>query len=121
LAGDEARVKLLLTGCGYTKAGQKAATRSAAVIKRKLTTGYSFHREEDQMQALRFVFLVSIVLAMAGGSWAADKANEEKTGLQVGAKAPAFTLKDQDGKVRTLEEFLKKGKAALVFYRSAGW
>jgi cytochrome oxidase Cu insertion factor (SCO1/SenC/PrrC family) len=59
-----------------------------------------------------------LVLAPLG---AADKAPEEKTGVKVGAKAPAFTLKDQAGKERTLDEFLKKGKVALVFYRSAGW
>jgi cytochrome oxidase Cu insertion factor (SCO1/SenC/PrrC family) len=39
----------------------------------------------------------------------------------VGARAPAFTLKDQKGEARTLDEFLKKGKVALVFYRSARW
>ena len=45
----------------------------------------------------------------------------EKTGLKVGAKAPAFKLKDQNGQERTLDEFVKKGKVALVFYRSASW
>jgi hypothetical protein len=39
----------------------------------------------------------------------------------VGAKAPAFALKDHKGEERTLDDFLKKGKAALVFYRSAQW
>ena len=48
-------------------------------------------------------------------------APEEQTGLKVGAKAPKFTLKDQEGKERSLDEFLKKGKVALVFYRSADW
>jgi cytochrome oxidase Cu insertion factor (SCO1/SenC/PrrC family) len=48
-------------------------------------------------------------------------APEEQTGLKVGAKAPKFTLKDQDGKDRSLGEMLKKGKVALVFYRSADW
>ena len=48
-------------------------------------------------------------------------APEEQTGLKVGAKAPKFTLKDQEGKERALDEFLKKGKVALVFYRSADW
>ncbi|VTT99551.1 alkyl hydroperoxide reductase thiol specific antioxidant mal allergen : Uncharacterized protein OS=Hyphomonas sp. L-53-1-40 GN=L53_08670 PE=4 SV=1: AhpC-TSA [Gemmataceae bacterium] len=52
---------------------------------------------------------------------AADPAPEEKTGLKVGTKAPAFTLKDQNGKERALSEFTKKGKVAVVFYRSAGW
>ena len=48
-------------------------------------------------------------------------APEEQTGLKVGAKAPRFTLKDQGGKERSLDEFLGKGKVALVFYRSADW
>ena len=48
-------------------------------------------------------------------------APEEFTGLKVGTKAPAFTLKDQEGKERSLDELLKKGKVALVFYRSASW
>ncbi len=73
------------------------------------------------MQAFRFARPALIVLALAGMGRAADKAPEEKTGLAVGAKAPAFTLKDQSGKERTLDEFLKKGPVALVFYRSAGW
>jgi cytochrome oxidase Cu insertion factor (SCO1/SenC/PrrC family) len=41
--------------------------------------------------------------------------------LAVGARAPAFALEDQNGRERTLEDFLKKGKVALVFYRSAKW
>ena len=73
------------------------------------------------MQTHRFVAPVAVALALAVGGLAADKAPEEKTGPKVGAKAPAFTLKDQNGKERTLDEFLKKGKVALVFYRSASW
>jgi cytochrome oxidase Cu insertion factor (SCO1/SenC/PrrC family) len=48
-------------------------------------------------------------------------APEEQTGLKVGVKAPKFTLKDQEGKERSLDEFLGKGKVALAFYRSADW
>ena len=48
-------------------------------------------------------------------------APEEQTGLQIGEKAPRFTLTDQEGKERSLDELLKKGKVALVFYRSADW
>ncbi len=73
------------------------------------------------MRAFRFATPAVIVLALANMGCAADKAPEEKTGFAVGAKAPAFTLKDQNGKERTLDEFLKKGPVALVFYRSAGW
>jgi hypothetical protein len=57
------------------------------------------------MQALRFVTLAPIVLVLAGGGRADNKAPDEKTGLKVGAKASAFELKDQNGKERTLEEF----------------
>jgi cytochrome oxidase Cu insertion factor (SCO1/SenC/PrrC family) len=46
---------------------------------------------------------------------------EQKTSVEVGAKAPTFTLKDQDGKERSLDEFRKKGTVAVVFYRSAKW
>ncbi len=46
---------------------------------------------------------------------------EEQTGRKVGSPAPRFSLKDQTGKDRTLDELLAKGKVALVFYRSAVW
>jgi hypothetical protein len=43
-------------------------------------------------------------------------------GLSVGANAPAFSLKDKDGKEHALADFHKKRKfVALVFYRSADW
>lgn len=42
-------------------------------------------------------------------------------GIEVGEKAPAFTLKDQNGKEQALEDLLKKSSVALVFYRSADW
>ena len=48
-------------------------------------------------------------------------ADDQFTGLKVGTKVPDFTLKDQEGNDRTLAEMLKKGKVALVFYRSADW
>jgi AhpC/TSA family len=66
----------------------------------------------------------TFVLLVATTSWSQVKekpAPEEHTGVKVGEKAPAFTLKDQEGKERSLEELLKKGKVALVFYRSADW
>ncbi len=70
---------------------------------------------------LWFVLGVGCWLAVAGADSAADKAPEEKTGLKVGAKAPAFTLKDQAVRERSLDEFLKQGNVALVFHRSASW
>ena len=55
------------------------------------------------------------------GSQDQGKAAPEKAGLEGRREGPAFTLKDQDGKDRSLDELLKKGKVALVFYRSADW
>ena len=41
-------------------------------------------------------------------------APEEQTGLKVGEKAPKFTLKDREGKERSLDELLGKGVSAAT-------
>ncbi len=70
------------------------------------------------MRTLLSVVAVGVLMVPA---LAADPP-DEKTGLKVGEKAPKFTLKDQAGKERKLEEFLKDGTTvAVVFYRSASW
>lgn len=61
------------------------------------------------------------LLVGAGCVQAAEPAPVEKTGIQVGEKAPQFELMDHDGKQRTLKGLLKQGPVALVFYRSASW
>jgi cytochrome oxidase Cu insertion factor (SCO1/SenC/PrrC family) len=63
----------------------------------------------------------TVVLGVLAATNAANQPPDSKTGLKVGAKAPAFKLQDQNGKESELDEFLKKGKIALVFYRSASW
>ncbi len=55
------------------------------------------------------------------GGQTAEPAPPEKTGVAIGEKAPAFTLKDQAGKERQLDEWLKRGKIAVIFHRSASW
>lgn len=70
------------------------------------------------------VFAALLAWLAMPAAWSQEKrqpAPEEETGLAVGAKAPRFALKDQDGKERALDEFLKRGNVALVFYRSADW
>ena len=67
---------------------------------------------------------VVVLLVAAPAAWPLGKAKsapEEQTGLKVGEPAPKFTLKDQEGRERSLDEYLKEGKVALVFNRSADW
>jgi hypothetical protein len=47
--------------------------------------------------------------------------SQEQPGLKIGESAPRFTLKDQAGSDRSLDNLLEKGPVALVFYRSADW
>ena len=82
-------------------------------------------------RSIRWIVLASALALLIGTELRAQSrsqaqakgkpAPEELTGLKVGAKAPSFTLKDQDGKDRSLDDLLKRGKVALVFYRSADW
>ena len=50
-----------------------------------------------------------------------DAAPDEMTGIDVGEKAPDFTLKDQNGTEHSLSDLLKEGQVALMFFRSANW
>jgi cytochrome oxidase Cu insertion factor (SCO1/SenC/PrrC family) len=71
---------------------------------------------------LAAVAAVMLFAAPAARLAAEEKlASDEQPGLNVGENAPRFTLKDQQNKERSLDEFLRKGKVALVFYRSADW
>ncbi len=77
------------------------------------------------LSPIRSMVLAAALLPLTGPTaWSQSPgkpAPEEKTGLKVGEKAPRFTLKDQQGAERSLDELLRKGKVALVFYRSADW
>lgn len=42
-------------------------------------------------------------------------------GLGVGQKAPAFSLRDQFGNLRTLESLKRPNGTVLLFFRSADW
>ena len=44
-----------------------------------------------------------------------------KLGPQVGDRVPDFSLKDQTGKIRTLQSIMGSKGAMLVFVRSADW
>ncbi len=67
-------------------------------------------------------FAAAVVLLAASTTWSQVKekpAPDEQTGVKVGEKAPKFTLMDQSGKERSLEEFLRKGKVALIMAAKA--
>lgn len=70
----------------------------------------------------RCIATLALTLAFAAPCWTHPEDKEkESPGLKVGARAPAFKLKDQKGKDVALSDLLKKGTVALVFYRSADW
>jgi cytochrome oxidase Cu insertion factor (SCO1/SenC/PrrC family) len=75
---------------------------------------------------VRFVRAMLAVLSLAlaapdvGAQGQANPAPEDRAGLKVGEKAPRFTLKDQQGRERSLDSCSRRARS-LVFYRSADW
>jgi peroxiredoxin len=68
---------------------------------------------------MKLLTLAFAALVLSASLSAADMA--ATPGLVVGTKAPDFTLKNATGEDVALSALLKKGKVALVFYRSADW
>lgn len=71
----------------------------------------------------RFRILATLAaLCLPTVTLAQKPAPEDKTGLAVGATAPMFELKDQNGKLRSFDELRGESEyVAIVFYRSASW
>jgi hypothetical protein len=68
------------------------------------------------------IMAVAGLLCLAPFVNAQEPASQEKTGLKVGQKAPAFKLRDQTDKQQTFDDLAKNADyVALVFYRSANW
>ena len=73
--------------------------------------------------------VVAIVLAIGLVDIALDDGSMESRtpidvaslGPQVGERVPAFSLPDQNGRVRTLDYILGPKGAILLFHRSADW
>ena len=73
--------------------------------------------------------VVAIVLAIGLVDIALDDGSMESRtpidvaslGPQVGERVPAFSLLDQNGRVRTLDSILGPKGAILLFHRSADW
>jgi hypothetical protein len=60
--------------------------------------------------------LLGLIAVLAGVLAAATP-----TGPEIGTKAPAFELRDQNGATHTLASLLGPKGAILVLYRSADW
>ena len=83
------------------------------------------------MRKARSLLWCSALLAMGVPSTAlagdpakdpAASSTSQQTRIEIGNKAPDFTLNDGAGKTHQLSEVLKKhSMVALVFYRSADW
>lgn len=70
------------------------------------------------VRALALTTFVSVLFAVKA-SFAASA--DTDTGLQPGAKAPSFALKDQDAKAQTLRSLAGPNGLLLIFNRSADW
>ena len=70
-------------------------------------------------------FVLSIIAATSASILAAQspgqKVDVSKLGAQVGERVPDFSLKDQNGKIWTLQSIMGPKGVMLVFIRSADW
>lgn len=66
------------------------------------------------------LFLIAAAAAF-GQTPAREKIDVSKLGPQVGDRVPDFSLKDQTGKIQTLQSIMGPNGAMLVFLRSADW
>ena len=71
-------------------------------------------------------FVISILVIGTASLLSSQEAQRQKIdvsqlGPQVGARVPDFSLKDQNGKLWTLQSVMGRRGAMLVFIRSADW
>jgi hypothetical protein len=70
---------------------------------------------------LALALLAALSAQTAAVAQSAPRIDVSKLGPQVGERLPDFSLKDQNGKPRTLQSIMGPKGAMLVFYRSADW
>jgi hypothetical protein len=70
-------------------------------------------------------FLGVLCLCRADAGQAPEQARQKievaKLGPQVGQRVPDFNLRDQTGRMRSLQSIMGSRGAMLVFFRSADW
>lgn len=70
---------------------------------------------------LRFLAFLTGVTLLVGGSRVPGETLAQQKEIDVGERAPLFTLKDQNDREFSLEAMTKGGPVAVVFIRSIGW
>lgn len=75
-----------------------------------------FHAQIPLLKIINFMKHLFLLIAILSLIIFAN-AQEQPKGLSVNDKAPAFTAKNQNGKMISLDEELKNGPVVLVFYR----
>jgi len=73
--------------------------------------------------ARRAVALMTLLLPVPGFAQPPQRSpiDVSKLGPQAGERVPDFSLKDQNGTLRTLQSIMGPKGAMLVFVRSADW
>ena len=71
--------------------------------------------------AITLLLMLSMGMPVYAQSLQPGRIDVSKLGPQVGDRVPDFSLKDQTGKVRTLQSIMGPKGAMLVFVRSADW
>ena len=67
-------------------------------------------------KGMRLLFCLFVLTVATGGRVLAE---EMKMGLNIGGKAPDFTLKNHDGELVALSSFKEKKWAVLAFFPKA--
>ncbi len=76
--------------------------------------------QQDRRAALGIALAV-LVIGVGCDAQSRTPIDVASLGPQVGEQVPAFSLPDQNGRVRTFESILKRNGAMLLFHRSANW
>ena len=71
--------------------------------------------------AVAVALLAALLAQTAAMAQSPARIDVSKLGPQVGERVPDFTLKDQNGKIWTLQSIMGPKGAMIVFYRSAEW
>ena len=73
------------------------------------------------MKSLVLLIIAATLASVLAAQSPGQKIDVSKLGPQVGERVPDFSLKDQNGKLWTLQSVMGPKGAMIVFIRSADW